>query len=198
MAARAGRSATPYRNVVVLEPLRSIEDRHFSHSAPPDARWWAEGPSARGRVGLYLVRSDIPNNIHMALVSGRRPGQLFSDPSHTSNGSTFDFQARELSCEHLNRRVVRYAKYDRSITAIADAYNGQRLNSPTHFSRPPDGASGSHGSAAAQRARRLRRRLWLKLPLSRGAPCRPDPPAELATVTDERERANGLCFSPDY
>ena len=29
-------------------------------------------------------------------------------PSNNSNGNTFDFQGRQISCEHLTRRVVRY------------------------------------------------------------------------------------------
>jgi gluconolactonase len=37
-------------------------------------------------------------------------------PSNNSNGNTFDFQGRQLSCEHLTRRVVRY-EHDGSITS---------------------------------------------------------------------------------
>jgi gluconolactonase len=29
-------------------------------------------------------------------------------PSNNSNGNTFDYQGRQISCEHLTRRVVRY------------------------------------------------------------------------------------------
>ena len=36
-------------------------------------------------------------------------------PSNNSNGNTFDFQGRQLSCEHLTRRVVRY-ELDGSVT----------------------------------------------------------------------------------
>jgi len=45
-------------------------------------------------------------------------------PSNNSNGNTFDFQGRQMSCEHLTRRVVRY-EHDGSVTVIADSYNRQ-------------------------------------------------------------------------
>jgi gluconolactonase len=59
--------------------------------------------------------------------------------SSNSNGNTFDFQGRQLSCEHLTRRVVRY-EHDGSITLIADGYQGKRLNSPNDVVPHPDGS----------------------------------------------------------
>ena len=64
---------------------------------------------------------------------------VFRAPSNNSNGNTFDFQGRQLSCEHLTRRVVRY-ELDGSVTVIADAYNGKRLNSPNDVVPHPDGS----------------------------------------------------------
>jgi gluconolactonase len=60
-------------------------------------------------------------------------------PSNNSNGNTFDFQGRQLSCEHLTRRVVRY-EHDGAITIIADSYQGKRLNSPNDVVPHPDGS----------------------------------------------------------
>ena len=34
--------------------------------------------------------------------------RVFRLPSNNSNGNTFDFQGRQIACEHLTRRVVRY------------------------------------------------------------------------------------------
>jgi gluconolactonase len=45
---------------------------------------------------------------------------VFRSPSNNSNGNTFDFQGRQLSCEHLTRRGVRYEQ-DGSGTSIADS-----------------------------------------------------------------------------
>src|SRR6185436_7491903 len=68
---------------------------------------WAEGPawSAQGR---YLLWSDIPNNRQMRWSEDDGHVSVFRTPSNNSNGNSFDFQGRQLSCEHLSRRVVRY------------------------------------------------------------------------------------------
>ena len=64
---------------------------------------------------------------------------VFRYPANNSNGNTFDFQGRQLSCEHLMRRVVRY-EHDGSVTIIADNYGGKRLNSPNDVVPHPDGS----------------------------------------------------------
>jgi gluconolactonase len=99
---------------------------------------WAEGPawSAQGR---YLVWSDIPNNRQMRWSEDDGRVSVFRAPSNNSNGNTFDFQGRQLSCEHLTRRVVRYV-HDGTSTVIADAYNGKKLNSPNDVVPHPDGS----------------------------------------------------------
>src|SRR5580692_9549769 len=68
---------------------------------------WAEGP-AWSAEGKYLVWSDIPNNRQMRWSEDDGRVSVFRAPSNNSNGNTFDFQGRQLSCEHLARRVVRY------------------------------------------------------------------------------------------
>jgi gluconolactonase len=67
---------------------------------------WSEGPawSAQGR---YLVWSDIPNNRQMRWLEDPGAVSVFRMPSNNSNGNTFDFQGRQISCELLARRVVR-------------------------------------------------------------------------------------------
>jgi gluconolactonase len=64
---------------------------------------------------------------------------VFRNPSNNSNGNTFDYQGRQISCEHLTRRVVRY-DHDGTITILADKYNGKRLNSPNDVVAHPDGS----------------------------------------------------------
>jgi hypothetical protein len=68
---------------------------------------WAEGPawSAQGR---YLLWSDISNNRQIRWSEDDGRVSMFFYASNYSNGNTFDFQGRQLSCEHLTRRVVRY------------------------------------------------------------------------------------------
>ena len=68
---------------------------------------WAEGPAWNG-VGRYLVWSDIPNNVQMRWIEEDGRVTTFRNPSGYSNGNTFDYEGRQLSCEHGGRRVVRY------------------------------------------------------------------------------------------
>src|SRR5262245_34902301 len=99
---------------------------------------WLEGPAWSG-VGKFLVFSDIPNNRQMRWSEDDGRVTVFRNPANNSNGNTFDFQGRQLSCEHLMRRVVRY-EHDGSVTVIADSYNGKRLNSPNDVVPHPDGS----------------------------------------------------------
>ena len=99
---------------------------------------WAEGPAWNG-VGRYLVWSDIPSNQQLRWIEDDDRVTVFRDPAGNSNGNTFDFQGRQLSCEHGNRRVVRY-EYDGTTTVIADSFEGTALNSPNDVVVHPDGS----------------------------------------------------------
>src|ERR1700693_34917 len=68
---------------------------------------WAEGP-AWNSVGRYLVWSDIPNNVQMRWIEEDGRVTVFRNPSGYSNGNTFDFECRQLSCEYGGRRGRRY------------------------------------------------------------------------------------------
>src|SRR5262245_22244206 len=80
-------------------------------NAPIQRLWtgalWSEGPAWNSQ-GRYLVWSDIPNNRQLRWLEDDGRVTVFRSPSNNSNGNTFDFQGRQLSCEHLTRRVVRY------------------------------------------------------------------------------------------
>jgi gluconolactonase len=180
---------------------------------------WAEGPawSAQGR---YLVWSDIPRNRQMRWLEDDGRVTVFRTPSNNSNGNTFDFQGRQLSCEHLTRRVVRYEN-DGAITLIADKYNGKRLNSPNDvvphpdgsywFTDPPyggqlyEGAPDAAGGPSNARGR-LKNRLGQALEIGdskRELPTgtyRVDPSGRVDLVVGEDlvPDPNGLCMSPDY
>jgi gluconolactonase len=99
---------------------------------------WLEGP-AWSNVGRFLLFSDIPNNRQLRWSEDDGHVSVFRSPSNNSNGNTFDFQGRQLSCEHLTRRVVRY-EHDGSITVIADRWDGKRLSSPNDIAPHPDGS----------------------------------------------------------
>src|SRR5687767_15862411 len=81
---------------------------------------WAEGP-AWSSQGRYLVWSDIANNCQLRWLEDDGRVSVLRQPSNNSNGNTFDFQGRQLSCEHLTRRLVRY-EHDGTVTVIAAPY----------------------------------------------------------------------------
>jgi gluconolactonase len=136
-----GAPPLPYPDPDVVAIDRSFNAlRQFN--APIQRLWtgalWSEGP-AWSSQGRYLVWSDIPNNRQLRWLEDDGRVTVFRAPSNNSNGNAFDFQGRQLSCEHLTRRVVRY-ELDGSVTIIADAYDGTPLNSPNDIAPHPDGS----------------------------------------------------------
>ncbi|MGN6358882.1 MAG: SMP-30/gluconolactonase/LRE family protein [Thermomicrobiales bacterium] len=170
---------------------------------------WAEGP-AWSSQGRYLVWSDIPNDMQYRWLHDGGHVAAFRAPTRNSNGNTFDFQGRQISCEHFTRRVVRW-EHDGTLTVIADSYDGKRLNSPNDVVPHPDGSiwftdphygnslyegqpdeggpfhpgiGAPDGGGQAQ--------------VSQNGVYRVDASGRIDRVTDEIAYPNGLCFSPDY
>ena len=100
---------------------------------------WAEGPAWSG-VGRFLTWSDIPNNMQLRwLEEDGSVHQQFRYPSNNSNGNFFDYQGRQVACEHGTRRVARY-ELDGSYTVLADkSPDGKGLNAPNDGCAHPDG-----------------------------------------------------------
>jgi gluconolactonase len=180
---------------------------------------WAEGP-AWSSQGRFLLWSDIPNDRQLRWLEDDGHVSVFRSPSNNSNGNTFDFQGRQLSCEHLTRRVVRY-EHDGSVTIIAESFEGKRLNSPNDvavhrdgtiwFTDPPYGGqlyegapdarggptnpAGRFNARAGQRAEigSLKRELPTNV-------YRVDESGRVQLVVTEEQvpDPNGLTFSPDF
>src|SRR3954462_4356731 len=202
-------------------------DPSFDGYAQPNSaiqRLWtgalgAEGPAWNAQ-GRYLVWSDIPNDRQLRWLEDGGPGSVMRMPSNNSNGNTFDFQGRQLSCEHLTRRVVRY-ELDGSVTVLADSFEGKRLNSPNDVVPHPDGSywftdppyggqlyegapdvAGGPSNAAGHLKPRVGQPAGIgtwrrELPTN----CyRIDPSGRIDLVVTEQQvpDPNGLCFSPDY
>jgi len=155
---------------------------------------WAEGPAWNG-VGKYLVWSDIPNNVQMRWIEDDARVTTFHNPSGFSNGNTFDYEGRQLSCEHGGRRVARYER-DGTITTIADKYQGKRLNSPNDIVVHPDGGIwftdpiyGIRGEYEGYKGEQESKEAVYRVDGKTG---------QIAKVTDEVGEPNGICFSPDY
>ena len=202
-------------------------DPAFNGLAQPNAAiqriWtgglWVEGPAWNAQ-GQYLVWSDIPRNRQMRWIEDDGHVSVFRAPSGNSNGNSFDFQGRQLSCEHLNRRVVRY-ELDGSATVLADSFDGKKLNSPNDVVAHPDGsywftdppyggqlyegapdAPGGPSNANGKINPRLGQPPGIGL-AKRELPTntyRIDPSGRLDLVVPEAQvpDPNGLCFSPDF
>jgi gluconolactonase len=156
---------------------------------------WAEGSAWNG-VGRYVVFSDIPNNRQMRWDEVTGEVSLLRYPANFSNGNTFDFEGRQISCQHYPASVVRY-EWQGDATVLADTYDGKLLNAPNDpVVHPDDGGIiftdpgyGSHGWYEGFKRE-------LELPTSvyhidaQGG--------KVTKLTDEIHKPNGVCFSPDY
>jgi len=155
---------------------------------------WAEGPAWSG-TGGYLVWSDIPNNVQHRWLLDDGHISVIRNPSNYSNGNTFDWEGRQLSCEHATRRVVRY-EHDGTVTVIADKWQGKQFNAPNDIIAHPDGGIwfsdpgyGTLGNYEGAKGEQLLKEAVYRVDAKT---------AKLEMVTDELFKPNGLCFSPDY
>jgi len=164
---------------------------------------FTEGPVwvQQGSEG-FLLFGDIPGNAifkwHPTEGTSEflRPSGYYGTnaPSGAhigSNGLTLDREGLLIICEHGNRRLTRLEK-NRSLTLLADRYEGKRLNSPNdvvcksngalYFTDPPYGL--------------LRRDLDPDKELPFNGIYR-FLAGELQLLFDQMNRPNGLAFSPD-
>ena len=158
---------------------------------------WAEGPVWFDDLQCLLF-SDIPNQRILRWAGDATGGgavSTFRQPSQFANGQTRDRQGRLVTCEHGLRRVTR-TEVDGSITVLAAAFNGKRLNSPNDVVVHSDGS------------------IWFTDPtygiLSdyEGYQSMPEQPVRgvyrvdgvtgaITCVVDDFCQPNGLAFSPD-
>lgn len=135
----------------------------------------------------YLLFSDIPaDRIYKWTLE--RQVEVWREPSGHSNGLTLDRQGRLIACEHGNRRVSR-TEADGTVVALAERYQGKRLNSPNdvvvksdgtiYFTDPP------YGIQLEEREQSCNGLFRILL----------DGTMEL--LADDFDRPNGLAFSPD-
>ncbi|MED5381936.1 MAG: SMP-30/gluconolactonase/LRE family protein [Verrucomicrobiota bacterium] len=154
---------------------------------------WTEGCAWNG-VGRYVVFSDIPNNIQLRWIEDDNRVTVFRKPSGNSNGNTFDYRGRQISCQHGHRRVVRY-EYDGTETVLADTFDGKPFNAPNDavvhrgddsiwFTDPGYGSlSNYEGNKGPLELKEAVYRIDAKS-------------GQITKVADEIHKPNGLCFSP--
>ncbi len=153
---------------------------------------WCEGPVWFGDQRV-LIWSDVPGNVQYRWDEQTGSTGVFRQPSDNSNGNTRDREGRLLTCEHLNRRVVR-TEIDGSHTVIADSFNGKPLNSPNDivcksdgsiwFTDPVFGILGNYEGIKAE-------------PELESNVYRVSTDGEMSLVAEGINQPNGLAFSPD-
>lgn len=154
-----------------------VERVASNHEFTEGPVWHADG---------YLLYSDIPaNRIWFWTDEGAK---VFRTPSGNSNGLTFDASARLIACEHGTRRVSR-TESDGAILAIAERFEGKRLNSPNDVVVRSDGSifftDPPYACPDDQR----------DLPVQ-GVFCL-SPDGHLRLVATDFDKPNGLAFSRD-
>lgn len=154
---------------------------------------WAEGPVWFNEHST-LVWSDIPNRRLLRWIEGQGVS-VFRHESNYANGNTRDRLGRLVSCEHGGRRVTR-TEPDGTITVIADAYDGKRLNSPNDVVVKSDGSvwftDPNYGIMSDYEGYKA------EMEQSGCFVFRADPATgALTIVADDFVKPNGLAFSPD-
>ena len=129
----------PDPDIVVIDPSFK---QYLVGLAAIHRKWtgfqWAEGPAWSGE-GQYVVFSDVKGNTQYRYIWETGRVTPFRRPSWNSNGNTFDFQGRQISCQDFFRRVVRWEPSG-AMTIIADSFEGKSLNSPNDLVPHPDGS----------------------------------------------------------
>ncbi|MFT8676214.1 MAG: SMP-30/gluconolactonase/LRE family protein [Acetobacter sp.] len=214
-------SYTPDPDVIAVD--RSFRDLLYGGAVIQrvwDKGLWLEGPawSAQGR---YLLFSDIVASRQYRYLWETGEVTLFRSESYNANGNTFDYQGRQISCEHFLRRVIRW-EHDGSARVVAEHYEGHPLNSPNDVIAHPDGSiwftDPGYGTGLAEGHTdipggeanprgRLRWQVGQELVGAVGGVRRQsdhtfriDPTGRIDVVLtqDQLPNPNGLCFSPDF
>jgi gluconolactonase len=163
---------------------------------------WAEGP-AWNAVGRYLLWSDIPNDEQLRfLEEDNHVSRRFRYPAGNSNGNTFDYEGRQIACQHGTRKVVRY-EHNGKTTVLAEKVDGEELNAPNDVVvHPNDGSiwftDPGYGALMEYEGNRLQQSASTPRPLRKEATYRIDKNGKITKVADEPFKPNGLCFSNDY
>ena len=134
-----------------------------------------------------LIFSDIPAN-RLYRWTAEEGAKVWREPTGNANGNTLDRQGRLLTCEHSGRRVSR-TESNGTVIALAERYQGGRLNSPNdivvksdgvvYFTDPPYGIKPEEREQPHNGVYRIL------------------PDGALELLVDDFDRPNGLAFSPD-
>jgi gluconolactonase len=99
---------------------------------------WLEGP-AYSPLWRSVLFSDIPNDRVLRYDETTGAVGEWMAPSGFANGRIVDRRGRVVHCHHGFRSVTR-VEPDGSVTTLADAVDGRRLNSPNDLVERADGS----------------------------------------------------------
>jgi gluconolactonase len=189
--------------ITSLDPrFDRLVPKHATLEKIADGFTWVEGP-VWDKQGGYLLFSDLPANavykwkagegVSLFLKpSGYRGAAPFEGNEPGSNGLTFDYAGRLVLCQHGDRRIARLEP-DGRLTALADRYDGRRINSPNdlvftsngdlYFTDPPFGLPKAFDDPRKETPFQGVYRL------SRDG--------RLTLLIKDIEAPNGIAFSPD-
>ena len=121
------------------------------------------------------------------LEPGGEP-EIFREPSNGSNGLTYDLQGRLVMCEGDGRRMSR-REQDGTIVALAERWDGKRLNRPNDVVCHSDGSIyfTNPGGRVPEDEREI----------DFSGVHRIAPDGTVTAVVTDTEYPNGLAFSPD-
>ena len=154
---------------------------------------WLEGP-AYSPLWRSVLFSDIPNDRVLRYDETTGAVGEWMRPSGFANGRIVDRRGRVVHCHHGTRSVTR-VEPDGTVTTLADAANGLRLNSPNDLVERADGSiwftDPSYGILSDYEGHQGQ--------VETGG-ChvyRIDPDGTLTRVADDFAQPNGLAFSAD-
>jgi sugar lactone lactonase YvrE len=164
----------------IIDPAAQVEQVASGFQFTEGPIWHPDG---------YLLFSDIPANTIYQWTPGASEAVVYRNPSGHSNGLTLDRESRLVACEH-DRRVSR-TEPDGTVSAIAERYQGNRLNSPNDIVCKSDGSiyftDPPYGLPRQTEGKELDFNGLFRLA----------PDGTLTLLEDTFVRPNGLAFSPD-
>lgn len=193
---------SPYPQPLVPR-IRARWERHDNRFAPVngdehvrvlfDGGSWLEGPLWSGAWRSVLA-SDIPNDQVIRWDETTGTVGVWRAPAGHANGRTMDRSGRVITCEQGTRAVTRL-EHDGTLTTLAEAWEGHRLNSPNDVVERSDGTvwftDPSYGIDSDYEGHRGR---------SETDGChvyRIDHDGVVVRVADDFTKPNGLAFSAD-
>ena len=171
----------------LIDPVAFLETIHTGNR-------WAEGSVWFGDLRC-LVWSDIPNERMLRWDEESGHVSIFRKPVPNANGNTRDREGQLVTCEQGGRRIIR-TEWDGTITVLADAYQGRRLNSPNDVVVKSDGSiwftDPNYGIISdyvgLKQPQELEGCGVYRLDAENGS---------VSIVADDFVMPNGLAFSPD-